>query len=320
MILPQSIPRASGSERMRVLISGAAGFLGRHFYDYYKAKGDEVVAFDIANERPEGVYGFEACEFFQSSGVTFDLAFHFAAVVEGREVIENDPMRQADNAALDVAFFRWAVGHTKVAIYPSSSAVYGVGYQRAKGHLALIESMFHPDQTEWAAPDEWYGTEKLMAEYLAWTAARKYGLNVLCIRPFSGYGEGQSKSYPVPSICERALNREDPLTVWGSGNQSRDFVHVSDVVAATAARLEAGVEGYQPMNIGTGVATTFVEMAKTAASVVRYDPQIVTDESKPEGVHARYADPAEMLHYYQPVVSLREGLVRTMASMAKPVV
>lgn len=319
MILPQSISLASGSKRMRVLISGAAGFLGRHFYDYYKAKGDEVVAFDIAKERPEGVYSFEAREFFGSSGVTFDLAFHFAAVVEGREVIENDPMRQVENAALDAAFFRWAIGHTDVAIYPSSSAVYGTRFQKGSGHT-LQESLFHPDQTEWAAPDEWYGTEKLMAEYLAWQAATKYKLDVLCIRPFSGYGEGQSKSYPVPAICERALNREDPLIVWGSGDQSRDFVHVSDLVGATVARLEAGVDGYQRMNIGTGVPTTFVEVAKTAAGIVRYSPKIETDKSKPEGVHARYADVTEMLKYYQPVVSLREGLVRTMAEMTKPVV
>jgi nucleoside-diphosphate-sugar epimerase len=319
MILPQSTLVASGSKRMRVLISGAGGFLGRHFYAYYKTKGDEVVAFDTAKDRPEGVYSFEAREFFGSSGVTFDLAFHFAAVVDGREVIENDPMRQVENAALDAAFFRWAIGHTKVAIYPSSSAVYGTKWQKGEGHN-LQESLFHPDQSEWAAPDEWYGTEKLMAEYLAWQAATKYKLDVLCIRPFSGYGEGQSKSYPVPAICERAINREDPLTVWGSGDQSRDFVHVSDLVGATVARLEAGVEGYQRMNIGTGAPTTFVEVAKTAADIVGYSPKIETDKSKPEGVHARYADVTEMLRYYQPVVSLREGLVRTMAEMTKPVV
>ena len=173
---------------MRVLISGAAGFFGRHFYEHFTTVGDEVVAFDTAKVRPDGVYSFEAREFFLSSGITFDLALHFAAVVEGREVIENDPMKQADNAALDAAFFRWAVGHTKVAVYPSSSAVYGIRFQEKKGQ-PLSESMFHPDQSEWAAPDEWYGTEKLMAEYLAWQAAKKYHLNTLCIRPFSGYGE-----------------------------------------------------------------------------------------------------------------------------------
>ena len=65
------------------------------------------------------------------------------------------------------------------------------------------------------------------------------------------------------------------------------------------------------------MATTFAQVAKIAAKISGYKPKIVTDESKPEGVHARFADPTEMLHWYQPTVSLHDGLSRTMASLTK---
>jgi nucleoside-diphosphate-sugar epimerase len=300
----------------QVLITGAAGFLGRHFLEHYRSQPNTtVVAVDTAKDHPEGVLRIDAMDVF-TSGRVFDIALHFAAVVGGREVIENDPFQQVGNAALDAAFFNWATGHTKVAIYPSSSAVYGIKYQSDKG-MKLAESMFHPSQTEWARADEWYGVEKMMAEYLECMASEKFGLNTLVLRPFSGYGEGQAASYPVTAICQRALNHEDPLQVWGSGHQSRDFVHVKDLVAATVVRLSRGVLGYVPMNIGTGVPVTFVEIAKAAAEIAGYNPKIVTDESKPEGVHARYADPSEMLQYYRPRVTLYQGLQKVMDSLSR---
>jgi len=142
--------------------------------------------------------------------------------------------------------------------------------------------------------------------------AQQYGLNTLCIRPFSGYGEGQSMDYPVPSICARAKRQEDPLVVWGSGFQTRDFIHVFDLVGATAAIVDVGVHGYQAINLGSGVPVSFIEVAKLAAEIVGYDPVIQTDAAKPEGVVSRYSQPARMLEFYQPKVDLIEGLTRVL--------
>jgi GDP-L-fucose synthase len=159
-----------------------------------------------------------------------------------------------------------------------------------------------------------YGTTKLVGEFLAWKAA-DYGLNTLCIRPFSGYGEGQSLDYPVPAICARAKRREDPLVVWGSGHQMRDFVHVDDVVRATVCRLDAGVHRYQSMNISSGIPISFRDIARKAAGIVGYNPIITIDVSKPAGVNARYGNPARMLDYYTPTVGLHEGLSRVIRSL-----
>jgi GDP-L-fucose synthase len=245
----------------------------------------------------------------QSSG-PFDFAYHFAAPVGGRLKIELDPLFNADSLRLDSEFFRWAIGKVGVAVYPSSSAVYGIHFQTGQGQV-LEEPMFHPSDLTWPAPDEMYGFSKLVGERLAFTTER-YGLNTLCIRPFSGYGEGQSLEYPVPSIAQRVVRREDPLTIWGSGLQSRDFVHVDDLVQATMARVDAGVSGYQSMNIASGTPTTFNEVARVLAGIEGYEPAIVNDASKPEGVHSRYGSTAQMSRYWQPVIGLQQGLERVL--------
>ena len=309
---------------MRVLVTGAAGFLGRHFTTYHLYHGDEVVGVDnlssphsswpgllgVSNRMP-----FDAWNWFEGNPKErFDLAYHFAAPVGGREKIEGDPLFNADSLRLDSGFFRWAINATPIAVYPSSSAVYGVTFQGTKGQ-ALQEGMFHPDNPNWFAPDEMYGFTKLAGERLAF-AAQAYGLRTLCIRPFSGYGEGQSFEYPVPSIARRAVLREDPIDVWGDGEQKRDFIHVDDIVRATVARLSAGLDGYESMNIGSGFAVSFNRIAAVCAEIVGYQPLIRNLVDKPVGVQTRYADNGRMARYYEPKISLREGLERVITEVA----
>lgn len=304
----------------RVLITGAAGFLGRWFTWHHIDKGDRVVAVDdLSNPHSYWPTQVKLCykqdlgEFLARTNATFDIAYHFAAPVGGREKIEGDPLFNADSFRLDSLFFRWAVGKVGIAVYPSSSAVYGVTFQQDRG-TRLFEGMFHPRDQTWQAPDEVYGTTKMIGEYLAWKAGG-YGLNTLCIRPFSGYGEGQSMEYPIPSILARAKRQENPLLVWGTGMQARDFVHVEDVVGATVARLDAGVHGYNSMNIASGRPITFYEIAKMAGPLAHYSPEITTDLNKPTGVSTRYGDTSLMYRYYIPKVALADGLKRVMDSL-----
>ena len=310
---------------LNVLVSGAAGFLGRHFLRHHLDRGDNVIAVD--NLSSTGAYwidgDYEKIEddiavvlaFWEVKGFpTFDYAYHFAAPVGGRLKIEGDPLYNAGSLGLDAAFFRWAVGKVGTAIYPSSSAVYGVTFQQDEDHCSLVEGLANPADPIWYQPDQMYGFTKMAGEVLAFHAA-KYGLNTLCLRPFSGYGEGQSMDYPVPSICRRARDREAPLVVWGSGWQTRDFIHVSDIVGATAELLRHGIYGYEAVNLGSGKATSFVEVARTAADIVGYNPLITTDETKPQGVASRFADASRMLSVYQPKVSLIDGLARIISDL-----
>jgi len=304
---------------MKVLITGAAGFLGRWFLEHHVNAGDDVTAIDdLSNKHsywPLSVGAYHRIEMELGMWLElyserhYDRVYHFAAPVGGRLKIERDPLFNADSLRLDSLLFRWAIEHTPMLIYPSSSAVYGTVLQDDATSAPLFEEEFHAGGSTWFAPDEMYGFTKMAGERLALSAA-SYGLNTLCIRPFSGYGEGQSFEYPVPSIARRAFRREDPLVVWGSGEQRRDFVHVSDVVGATLARLEGPLVGYEAMNIGSGVSTSFRQIAELCAGIVGYVPTIQTDASKPEGVINRWADTGLMSVYYQPQVSLVDGLRR----------
>jgi nucleoside-diphosphate-sugar epimerase len=309
---------------LKVLVTGAAGFLGRWFVADHLNRGDDVTGIDdMSNpfsQWPEALKldhrrEMDIVSYFRVSELrrpVFDLAYHFAAPVGGRKKIEEDPLFNAGSLGLDAAFFRWATQHAHIAVYPSSSAVYPIHHQTSGAHHALQEGLFNPSDARdiWGKPDEVYGLTKLVGEVLAWKSAA-YGLRTLCIRPFSGYGEDQGLDYPMAAIAQRAAMGEDPIKIWGSGSQTRDFVHVSDIVGATQARLAEGIYGgYAAMNIGSGVATSFRTIAEKLAILAGYDPEITTDPEQPEGVRHRYADVEEMERYYRPRVSLNEGLNR----------
>lgn len=299
---------------MRVLITGAAGFLGRHFYAFHAERGDDIVAIDdLSNaEAPDfGCAVMDAGAYFGREDSHFDRAYHLAAPVGGRVKIDGDPLFNADSLRLDSLFFRWAVRNVDVAIYPSSSAVYPTMFQTADNFYPLREDMVDPSQSSYGAPDQMYGFTKLAGEYLAWKAAA-YGLNTLCIRPFSGYGEGQSLDYPVPSLVQRALRGDDPIVVWGPGTQTRDFIHVEDLVRGTMARLESGVRGYSVLNLGWGIPLSFINIAIVAADLVGYTPQILPQPDKPVGVMHRFCDPTELLRYYRPAIDISDGLQRVL--------
>jgi GDP-L-fucose synthase len=300
---------------VRVLITGASGFLGSWFLNHFivEDSSHEIWMMDI-QPHPTGlpIDQRDMVAWLDEFDEDVDLAFHFAAPVGGRVKIESDPMYNADAFRLDSAFFRWAIKHAGLAIYPSSSAIYPVSLQGATGSRLLHEGFISPRNPNWSAPDELYGFSKLAGEYMAWKAAEKHGLSTLCVRPFSGYGPYQSPDYPVPSILSRAIAREDPLVVWGPGYQTRDFVYVTDIVGATMARIEHGVTGYQVMNIASGFGSTFENIAKLAATIEGYSPKIESDPEKPSGVMHRRGDTDRMERYYDLTVPLEQGLRWTM--------
>ena len=247
-------------------------------------------------------------------------AFHLASVVGGRVKIEGDPIEVAIDLAIDAAFFRWVVRHRDVVgrvLYASSSAAYPVHLQSQDNAIALKEVDISFDQ-DLGQPDMTYGWSKLTGEYLAQLAAAHYGVHVACVRPFSGYGGDQDTSYPVPAIAQRAAGREDPLVIWGTGEQGRDFVHIDDCIEGMLRALDRISDG-SGINIGSGQLVTFKEVAAILAEIAGYSPQITPLVDKPMGVAARYADITEMTAQldWTPAISLREGLRRVLDEQSR---
>jgi nucleoside-diphosphate-sugar epimerase len=113
-------------------------------------------------------------------------------------------MAVALDLSIDAEFFYWITRHKpERVLYPSSSAAYPTSLQTESDAIALSEGDID-FKKNLGVPDMTYGWTKMTGEFLAQIAAKYYGVSVVCIRPFSGYGEDQDLSYPVPAIAARA--------------------------------------------------------------------------------------------------------------------
>lgn len=240
----------------------------------------------------------------------FSDVFHFAAIVGGRLKIDGDPMMVALDLSIDAEFFYWITRHKPGRVlYPSSSAAYPVSKQTKENTVQLRESDI--DRNNMGQPDMTYGWTKLTGEYLAYIAAKHYGVHITCIRPFSGYGEDQDLSYPIPAIARRAALKEDPFEVWGSGYQGRDFVHIDDVLDCTLDAMNKINDG-TAINIGLGRLTTFREIIDLFCKFAGYKPEIKPLLDKPVGVFSRYCsmDWVKENIGWEAKISMRDGLRR----------
>ena len=246
----------------------------------------------------------------------FDYVFALASIVGGRLKIDGDPIAVAADLAIDALFFAWLTRNKNRigrVLYASSSAAYPINLQKTQGHVALREDMIDFTSGELGQPDMTYGWSKLTGEYLSHLEATRYGISVACVRPFSGYGEDQDLTYPVPAIAYRVARGDDPVIVWGSGDQGRDFVHIEDCITAML-RVVDRVQDGSGVNIGTGRLTSFLEVARLFAKLDGRNAEIKPMVDKPVGVQSRYCDPSRMTQVleWSPEISLEDGFGRVL--------
>ncbi|HVF38862.1 MAG TPA: NAD(P)-dependent oxidoreductase [Gemmatimonadaceae bacterium] len=316
----------------RILITGGAGFVGRRFCKRFLDAGDEVhcvdpIAPDTGGLDPGGgwpmfsprdysSFHFHPVDcrqwFREHPGDEFDYVLHLAALVGGRAMIENRPLAVADDLSIDAEYWQWAEGARPVkTVCFSSSAAYPIGYQREGDYRLLTEDMIHFGG-DIGMPDMSYGWAKLTCEYLARLAFEKHDLKSVCYRPFSGYGEDQDDTYPFPSIVKRAIaNAGQPvLSVWGTGDQMRDFIHIEDCVDGVLSTMDKIDDG-DALNLSTGIYTSFKEFARRAAAIVGYTPEVVGLSDRPTGVFARGGDTAKQKAFgFEWSIPFSEGIAR----------
>ncbi len=332
------------------LISGGCGFVGRNMVKrLYKKTNDRILFIDnlSVGTHPSNwvgqplkrkvkeieIYGKDERLIFLESdflktlnnlkkdsnyfNTEFDLGiekfadvYHFAAIVGGRAMIDGDPIQVALDLSIDAEFFYWISRHKPDRVlYPSSSAAYPVSLQTEANTIQLKESDI--DFNNMGQPDMTYGWTKLTGEFLAKITAKHYGVNITCIRPFSGYGEDQDYSYPTPAIARRAVFKEAPFEVWGSGHQGRDFVHIDDVLDCIEVAMEKIHDG-TAINIGQGILTSFRDLIKLFCEFADYSPEIKPLLDKPVGVYSRYCDMTWVKENlgWEPKISIKEGMKR----------
>lgn len=283
---------------MRVLVTGSEGFIGRHMVAALRAAYEGV---EVSEIDPKA-WGADMRSGIFADWTDYDLVIHAAALVDGREAIDHkSALLGAYNAQLDGALFEWALkAKPGRVVYFSSSAACPVRLQT--GHYLGRALREHDMRGE---PDQTYGAVKRLGEKVA-AEVRKAGVPVTVVRPFSGYGEDQDECYPFPAMIARAKRGDDPFTVWGDGQQVRDFVHVDDICGAVLALVAAGVDG--PVNIGTGRPTSMDQLARECMVQAGYTAPIRHLSDKPAGVQYRVADTTLLRQFYTPAVTLEQGV------------
>ena len=282
---------------MKILITGHRGFVGGYFLRKYQ--DHDIIGVDIKE-------GKDCRDLFKTSDTKFDLVIHLAAIVGGRATIEGAPLSVATDLSIDAEMCQWAL-RTRPGrvVYFSSSAAYPTNLQTSAYRLKESDI----DLSNIKNPDMTYGWAKLTGEYCL-QFLESEGIRTHVFRPFSGYGTDQDLTYPFPSFIKRGVDRKDPFEIWGDGSQVRDFIHINDVVDAVDKAIELDIPG--PVNLGSGEATSFRELAKLVCKLQGYSPEYNFIETAPVGVTYRVSDPRKMLSFYKPKISLTQGIVKAL--------
>lgn len=278
------------------VVTGAYGFVGRHLVPRLLEDGySKIVVIDTStfrrsftlDEKVECYSGFDANNI-QSilSGLgQVDLLVHLAANIVNVHTRMHAGLEAYNDIVLDYNVCKW------------------VEYNKPKCFVAMSSCAVD-------YPSDPYCIVKRNLEAFATTLMKK-GQRTIILRPFSGYGYDQTDEYPFPSILKRAHNRENPLVVWG-GNQLRDWLHISDLVEGIIYAVNNFPSDDGPIELGTGRAVNFYDLAKMIALVVGYYPVVQGDLLKSSSSSERRAGISGVklgqLYGWTPKISLEEGI------------
>jgi nucleoside-diphosphate-sugar epimerase len=236
--------------------------------------------------------------------------FHLAADHGGRGYVDLHQVACATNLTLDGLLFAAAkqAGVDKV-VYASSGCVYPNHLQTDPAQtLFLTEDMVGPPYDA----DNLYGWAKLMAEMTLRAYHRETGLKSVCCRYFTVYGDRGHENHAVIAMIARAFVRQDPYVVWGTGEQIRNWTHVSDIVAGTILAAEKIDDG-TAVNLGTMERTRVIDAAREVLRYTGHKAEIELHPEMPTGPLNRVADNAlaKRLLGWEPQVAFMDGLHRT---------
>lgn len=302
-----------------VCITGGAGFIGSHLVEAFLDRGHRVLVIDdLSSGRRENlppkadlqvldIRSPEAADRLASGGV--DLLVHQAAQMDVRRSVA-DPVFDSQvnvTGTLNLLEAARKGGVRQVLFASTGGAIYG----EQETHPAT-ES--HPTR-----PLSPYGVAKLAVERYLYYYAQEYGLSATCLRYANVYGERQNPhgEAGVVAIFSKLLVDGQPVTINGDGLQTRDYIHVSDVVKANLAA--AGRPGFHVYNVGTGVETSVVELYRLLAAAAGTDLEPRHGPAQPGEQRRSSIDPARARSKLglAPPLPLAEGVTRTLRWFAR---
>lgn len=272
---------APANLRKRVLITGGAGFIGSHLAEALLQRGHAVTIIDnLSTGRFENIAHLVDHPHFSfaidtiTNEVVLDrlasecsVIYHLAAAVGVKLIVEHPVHTIEANITGSEAVLRAALRYRAKVLIASTSEVYGKGLAipfKEDDDVVLGPT----SRSRWA-----YAASKMVDEFLGLAYQREYGLPVVVFRLFNTVGPRQVGRYGmvIPRFVQQALNG-GPVTVYGDGEQSRCFLHVSDAVRAITALAETPEAIGQVVNIGSTEEYTITELARRVLSAVDGKP------------------------------------------------
>jgi len=294
---------------VKILVTGAGGFLGSHLVERLESDGHDVVSARSAD------YDLSTLE---DTARMFDdaepeLAFHLAAEVGGIGANRANPGRYwYANLLMGVHVLEQARLH-------ETPKLVLVGTVCAYPKLAPVpfreEDLWdgYPEETN--AP---YGVAKKAILVGAQAYREQYGLNSIFLLPTNLYGPRDNfdleTSHVIPALIRKMVEAENEVVLWADGSPTREFLFVEDCVEGLVLAAER-YDGPEPVNLGAGKEISIRELADLIAEVTGYQGRIAWDTTKPGGQPRRSLDPSRALELFgfEAQTSLREGLERTVS-------
>jgi len=300
---------------LRIMVTGAAGFIGHHIVEVLSEQGYSVVGVDtfirssprayrILEELDVKVHRVDVRNTWELAGLmkNVDAVVHAAALVSVEESFERPELYMDVNATGVASVSRAAmVRGVERIVYLSSAAVYGDPVK-----LPIRED--HP-----LNPISIYGVSKTAGEMVLKSMAAKGGYNYVILRLFNVYGPGQERS-PYAGVltvfAKRAL-RGEPLIIYGDGEQTRDFIYVGDVADAVVKALETDNVN-ETYNIGSGVETRIKDLAELVIKAVGMDIGVEHAPPRKGDIRRSVAEisKSRLMLGYNPSIRLEDGVKR----------
>jgi UDP-glucose 4-epimerase len=303
----------------RVLVTGGAGFIGSHVAEAHLRRGDEVVVLDsLVHGRRENLP--EGAEFVHLDirdpaaaalirERRFDLVSHHAAQMDVRASV-SDPRFDASvniDGLLNLLEASRQAGVGRFLYVSSGGVVYGEPERRPTPETAP------------KLPESPYGVSKLAGEQYLYYYQRVHGMEYAALRYSNVYGPRQDPhgEAGVVAIFSTKLLARQPLTIFGDGEQTRDYVYVGDVVAANLALSDARLPRPESLdergfNVGTGVETSVKALAETLMRVAGRRVELRHAEARPGELRHSSLETARLRALgWEPRTGLEEGLRNT---------
>jgi UDP-glucose 4-epimerase len=304
----------------RVLVTGGAGFIGSHVADAYIKRGEQVwILDDLSSGRTANIpaaakfiqasINDEAVDQLFSAVGGFDIVNHHAAQMDVRTSVENPRFDAQSNVdgLLNVLECARKHGTSRVLFVSSGGVVYGEPEQRPTAEPAP------------KAPLSPYGVTKLAAEYYLNYYRVVHGMEYAALRYSNVYGPRQNPhgEAGVVAIFASRLRAQKPLTIFGDGHQTRDYVFVGDVVAANMLLSDTllpstGDLDQRAFNVGTQAETSVRELADALMTVSGNVVEVNYATARPGELRHSCLDTTQLRALgWQPAHSLNEGLAVT---------